>query len=181
MFLSLILSSQIWFDFTPKRRKPYSVTANEHSNHQMSRFKMSRLPPVKKTIYHPFFYTSSHWLVVTPWPETNQPASKKTGIFYHSAWEQKAWSRWLSSSHRIWKIKEALSCLENCKNWVKEKCVCLCVFDMKCTWTPWLYLSALQKRRVAARYWRPLSQGSVCQLPHLLHREWKQNAGYPSH
>lgn len=26
---------------------------------------------------------------------------------------------------------------------------------MKCTWTPWLYLSALQKRRVAARCWRP--------------------------
>lgn len=75
---SLILSSHIWFDFSPKRRESYSVTANEHSKHQMSRFKMSRLPPVKKKNIRPFFYTSSHWLVVTHWPETNQPPASSS-------------------------------------------------------------------------------------------------------
>lgn len=93
------------------------------------------------------------------WFHTDQnQTNKKTGIFFHSAWERKARSRWRSPSHRIQGIKEALSCLENCKNWVKEECVCLCVFDMKCTWTPWLYLSALQRQRVAARCWRPSHQ-----------------------
>lgn len=49
--------------------------------------------------------------------------------------------------------KRALSRLENCKNWVKEKCVCLCVLNMRCTRKPTaIFVCSF---RVAARRWAP--------------------------